>query len=97
MFSRMDAEIVTSDNPEPIIAKLLELGFEMEVIDWLPEEYGTTIIATTLTTLDADAFCNYIENIVAPFDVTIIDAGMVQKPGLIRAPGVIKRSFITMM
>ena len=33
MAARIEAEIVTSD-PDPIIAKLTALGFELEVIDW---------------------------------------------------------------
>ena len=33
MLQRMEAEIVTGD-PDPIVKKLIELGFELEVIVW---------------------------------------------------------------
>ncbi len=55
---RMEAEIFT-DNPEPLIEKLIGLGYELEVIDW-PDDGGTTIVATTLTDLEEIAFCTHV-------------------------------------
>jgi hypothetical protein len=93
-MNRMDAEIVAEGDGSHLIEKLSELGFEMEVIHWLPEaEYGTTILAATLTELDVDEFFEFIESVVPPFNAPrpnsaiIIEAGMVQKPSALRAPG----------
>ncbi|MET4483140.1 hypothetical protein [Bradyrhizobium sp. F1.13.3] len=91
---RMDAEIVTNaPYTEPLIATLTKLGFEMEVIDWLPtEENGTTIIAAQFTELDADAFFDEITRITEPFDVTLMGAGMVERPSpVVARPGVFRR------
>ncbi|MET4514312.1 hypothetical protein [Bradyrhizobium sp. I1.7.5] len=94
---RMDAEIVTNaPYTEPLIATLTKLGFEIEVIDWLPtEENGTTIIAAQFTELDADAFFDEITRITEPFDVTLMGAGEVIRPSpVIGRPGVFKRSYL---
>lgn len=94
----MDVELVANGDSSAIVAKLVELGFELEIIHWLPAEDGTTtIIAAQLTERDVSEFCHYIEDVVSPFDVTIIEAGMVQKAGMVRAPGVFKRSFVPLM
>ena len=88
---RMDAEICTY-NPDPIIKKLVELGFEVEVID-RPDGDGSTVFATTLTELDPDAFYNHVEAIVDPLDGTVMESGPVLRPNLVRRPGLVKRRF----
>ena len=89
---RMEAEIVT-DNPDPIIGKLLELGFELEVIFW-PCDLGSTVVATTLTNLEQLAFFHYVDEIVEPLDGMVMEAGLVWRPGRIPIPGV-KRRYVT--
>jgi hypothetical protein len=51
MLQRMEAEIVAGVDPEPLIKRLAELGFELEVIVW-PYNHGVTVIAVTLTLLE---------------------------------------------
>jgi hypothetical protein len=90
---RMEAEIVT-DKPDPIIKKLTELGFELEVIVW-PDDAGTTIVATMLTDLEEVAFLHHVDEIVDPLEGTVMEAGIVWQPSLIQKPGVVKRRFVS--
>ena len=88
---RMEAELVTdTDKVDPIVERLLELGFELEVIDW-PGVLGTTIVATTLTDLEELAFFHYVGAIVEPLGADLMEAGIVWEPSLIRSPGVRRR------
>jgi hypothetical protein len=87
----MEAEIVTdTDKVDPIMERLLELGFELEIIDW-PEDLGTTIVATTLTELEEVAFFHYVGEIVDPLDADLMEAGIVWQPSLLRGPSVRRR------
>jgi hypothetical protein len=93
MLHRMEAEIVT-DDPDPMVTKLTELGFEIEVIVW-PDDDGSTIVATKLTELDDEfAFYYAVDAIVDPLG-GLMGAGLVWKPSLVREPGLVKRRYVT--
>ena len=94
MLHRMEAEIVT-DDPDPMVTKLTELGFEIEVIVW-PDDEGSTVVATKLTELDDEfAFYDAVNAIVDPLGGTLMEAGLVWKPSLVREPGLVKRRYVT--
>jgi hypothetical protein len=64
---RMEAEVVTGCDAEPIIRMLTELRFELEVIVW-PDDDGTTVVATKLTDLEEVAFFHHVREIVETVD-----------------------------
>jgi hypothetical protein len=90
MATRTEAEIV-AERPDPVIAKLTELGFELEVIDW-PGEDHTTIVAVALTELDPGGFFDHVADIVAVIDPAafLMGTDVIEGTDPIR-PGVTKR------
>jgi len=101
-LARMDAELVANGDVDALIAKLTELGFSLEVIHWAEKDVGTTIVAAIFTELDVDGFFELIEGILAPFNaidpnnIFLYEAGMVQRPSRLGAPGVVKRSYLSL-
>ena len=103
MPGRMEAEIVTEvPQPNPMIAKITELGFEREIIHW-PHPNFVTVVATTFTELSElgfelseFGFFHYVTGIVEAIDpdTVLIEAGLVWEPSPIRKPGVVKRRFV---
>ena len=96
MPGRMEAEIVTEvPQPNPMIAKITELGFEREIIHW-PHPNFVTVVATTFTELSELGFFHYVTGIVEAIDpdTVLIEAGLVWEPSPIRKPGVVKRRFV---
>ena len=94
---RMEAEVVTGCDAEPIIRMLTELRFELEVIVW-PDNDGTTVVATKLTDLDEFGFFYYVQEIVETVDpeAFLMEASVVwEEPALIQKPGVVKRRFVS--
>ena len=91
MQRMMEAEIITL-NPDPIIGRLIELGFMIEeVIDWLGSD-GSTIMASMLTELEEEEdFFHDVRAIVDPLGGAVNEAGLILKPGLVRRPGLVKR------
>ena len=91
MQRMMEAEIITL-NPDPIIGRLIELGFVIEeVIDWLGSD-GSTIMASMLTELEEEEdFFHHVRAIVDPLGGAVNEAGLILKPGLVRRPGLVKR------
>ena len=89
---RMEAEIVCAD-PDPIIAKLRELAeleFEIELIDWEGEDC-TTIVATTFTDLEPEAFFHLMDGLVdQPFDF-VMHVEVIERPDLVRDPAATAR------
>jgi hypothetical protein len=89
---RMEAEIVCGD-PDPIIAKLRELEgfrFELELIDWEDGDC-TTIVATTFTDLEPEAFFHLVDSLVdQPLDF-VMHVEVLERPNLVRDPAVVRR------
>jgi hypothetical protein len=90
---RMEAEIVCGD-PDPIVAKLRaleEFRFELELIDWEGEEDCTTIVATTFTELEPEAFFHLVDGLVdQPLDF-VMHVEVLERPNLVRDPAVVRR------
>jgi hypothetical protein len=76
----MTAEILF-DCPErmkPAIAHLTELGFEVEVLDWVGPELDDDhvwVLATIRCELDQNEFLDWMMSIVEPFHGDVVDAG----------------------
>jgi len=83
MFQRMSAEInfFNTDDPGPVIQKLLEIGYNFEVLRWEDWHNGTkpdtTITVSTITELDAFAFFDHVQAIVGPLGGDVIAANHV--------------------
>ena len=81
MPAEMSAEILSFDraNMEKVIARLTELGFEVEKLDWKdPHSSETSWIHARITTeLDQSAFFHWVTELVAPFGkgVNVVEAG----------------------
>ena len=92
MQRMMDAEIVgDTSQVEPIIARLIALGFVVEeVIDWADSDCST-IIAAMLTDETEEDFFHHVRTIVAPFGAFVMEAGLTWRPSLVRGPGLVKR------
>ena len=86
MFQRMSAEInfFNTDDPGPVIQKLLEIGYNFEVLRWEDWHNGTkpdtTITVSTITELDAFAFFDHVQAIVGPLGGDVIAADLVPSP-----------------
>jgi hypothetical protein len=82
MFQRVSAEI-NFNNPDdagPVIQKLLEIGYNFEVLRW--DSYDgvkpdTTITVSSFTELDAFAFFYHVQEIVGPLGGDVIAANHV--------------------
>jgi hypothetical protein len=78
MLQRMDAEILflDPDDVNPGIATLIELGFEVEVLDHI-DPYGPMVwIKARITTeLDAKRFFHWINSLVEPLQGWLYEAG----------------------
>ena len=82
MLQRMSAEInfMETDDPGPVIQKLLEIGYNFEVLRWDWDEFTklvTTITVSTFTELDAFDFFFHVQDIVGPLGGTVIAANHV--------------------
>jgi len=82
MRQRMSAEIIfiNTDDPGPVIQKLLQTGYDFEVLRWDSDDgtkLDTTITVSTFTELDACAFFFHVQAIVEPLGGTVIAANHV--------------------
>ena len=82
MLQRMSAEIIfiNTDDPGPVIQKLLEIGYDFEVLRWDRDDGtkpDTTITVSTFTELDAFAFFDHVQAIVGPLGGDVIAANHV--------------------
>ena len=85
MLQRMSAEIIVmkTDDPGPVIQKLLEIGYNFEVLRWDLDNGAkpdTTITVSTITELDAFAFFDHVQAIVGPLGGDVIAADLVLSP-----------------
>ena len=85
MLQRMSAEIIfmNTDDPAPVIQKLLEIGYNFEVLRWDLDNGAkpdTTITVSTITELDAFAFFDHVQAIVGPLGGDVIAADLVPSP-----------------
>lgn len=85
MLQRISAEIIflNTDDPDPVIQKLLEIGYNFEVLRWDRHDGAkpdTTITASTITELDAFAFAYHVQAIVGPLGGDVIEANLVSSP-----------------
>jgi hypothetical protein len=83
MLQKMEAEILfhDPDDVNPGVAALVELGFEVKVLDYI-DPYGPTvwIRAWTITELDASAFFDWVQSIVEPLQGWLYEAGRADPP-----------------
>ena len=82
MLQRMSAEIIfmKTDDPGPVIQKLLQIGYNFEVLRWdwnKGAKPDTTITVSTFTELDAFAFFDHVQAIVGPLGGDVIAANHV--------------------
>ena len=82
MRKRMSAEInfMNEEDPGPVIQKLLQTGYDFEVLRWDSDDgtkLDTTITVSTFTELDACAFFFHVQAIVEPLGGTVIAANHV--------------------
>ena len=85
MLQRMSAEInfLNTDDPGPVIQKLLEIGYDFEVLRWDSDDGtkpDTTITVSTFTELDAFAFFDHVQAVVGPLGGDVIAADLVLSP-----------------
>jgi len=85
MLQRMSAEIIftKTDDPGPVIQKLLEIGYNFEVLRWDWDKGAkpdTTITVSTITELDAFAFFDHVQAVVRPLGGEVIGADLVLSP-----------------
>ena len=85
MRQRMSAEIIflNTDDPSPVIQKLLEIGYNFEVLRWdwdKGTKPDTSVTVTTITELDAFAFFDHVQAIVGPLGGDVIAADLVSSP-----------------
>ena len=85
MLQRMSAEIIfmKTDDPGPVIQKLLEIAYNFEVLRWdRPKDtkLDTTVTVSTITELDAFAFYDHVQAIVGPLGGDVIAADLVSSP-----------------
>jgi len=82
MLQRMSAEINfdNTDDAGPVIQKLLEIGYDFEVLRWDSDD-GTkpdiSITVSSFTELDACAFFFHVREIVGPLGGDVIAANHV--------------------
>ena len=87
MLQRMSAEIIfdNTDDAGPVIQKLLEIGYNFEVLRWDLDDGAkpdTTITVKTITELDEFAFFDHVQAIVEPLGGDVIAADLVSLPFL---------------
>jgi hypothetical protein len=80
----MLAEIIfmETEDHKPVIKRLRELGFELEVLNWDfgDGERDITVTATTITDLEDVDFFRRVQAIVGPLGGTVTEAGLVSSP-----------------
>ena len=78
----MSAEVLFLDprDVEPTEARLRELGFDIERLDWT-DPYGPTvwINASTRTELDQSGFLDHVQSIVEPLGGDVVEAGIAER------------------
>ena len=85
MLQRMSAEIIfiNTDDPGPVIQKLLEIDYDFEVLKWDWHDGtkpNTTITVRATTELDAFAFFDHVQAVVRPLGGEVIGADLVLSP-----------------
>ena len=85
MLQQISAEIIfmKTDDPGPVIQKLLEIGYNFEVLRWDLDDGAkpdTTITVKAITELDAFAFFDHVQAIVGPLGGDVIAADLVPSP-----------------
>ena len=85
MRQRMSAEIIflKTDDPGPVIQKLLEIDYDFEVLKWDWHDGtkpDTSVTVSTTTELDAFAFFDHVHDIVGPLGGDVIAADLVSSP-----------------
>ena len=85
MLQRMSAEIIflNTDDPGPVIQKLLEIDYDFEVLKWDWHDGtkpDTTVTVKAITELDAFAFFDHVQAIVGPLGGDVIAADLVLSP-----------------
>jgi hypothetical protein len=80
----MQAEIIfiETDDINPVVEKLLELDYDLEILNW---DFGdgdatSTITATAITELGEFAFFDHVQTIVGPLGGDVIEAGLMSSP-----------------
>ena len=79
----MVAETIFSDPADmnPAIAELIELDFDVEVLDWIDDDGPAVwILATTLSKLGDCAFFDWMNSIVEPLGGFVVEAGYAARP-----------------
>jgi hypothetical protein len=83
MLQRMEAEILFL-NPNfvnPGVAALIELDFEVEVLDWIDPHGPTVWIKAYITSeLDEYKFLDWMLSIVGPLGGDVVEAGLADPP-----------------
>ena len=83
-LSRMIAEIIFLDPADmnPAIAGLIELDFDVEVLDdWIDDDGPAVwILASTLIELDDSAFFDWVKTVVEPLGGFVVEAGYAAPP-----------------
>ena len=83
MPQRMQAEILFPDpsDVKPCIAALTELGFEVEVLDWV-DPYGPTVWINAFITTDVakDRILDWVSSLVEPLHGDCVEAGLADPP-----------------
>ena len=79
MRQRMSAELIflNTNDPSPVIQKLLEIGYNFEVLRWdwdKGSKPDTSVTVTTITELDPFAFFDQVQAIVGPLGGDVIAA-----------------------
>jgi hypothetical protein len=85
MLQRTSAEIIfiNTDDPGPVIQKLLEIDYDVEVLKWdwhNGTKPDTTVTVSTITELDASTFFDHVQAIVGPLGGDVIEANLVSSP-----------------
>lgn len=79
LLQKMAAEILflNPSDVSPAAAALVELGFEIEHLDWV-NSYGPTkwFVAQINTELDENDFIDWMRNLVGPFHGDVVMAGL---------------------
>ena len=92
MLQRMSAEInfMETDDPGPVIQKLIEIGYNFEVLRCDRDNGAkpdTMITVSTRTKLDAFAFFDHVQAVVGPLGGDVIAADLVpSRPRPVAAP-----------
>jgi hypothetical protein len=87
MLQQISAEIIfmKTDDPGPVIQKLLEIAYNFEVLRWDWHDGtkpDTTVTVKAITEFDAFAFFDHVQAIVGPLGGDVITADLVSLPSL---------------